>query len=120
MATELDDLTLHLDPSLYLPIRGTVYEIPAPSITEADRLRELIWAEALGPEDLHAEIVKVLGPAHAKMAADGVLSTERDHAGMTAIVHFGASPTLGRAYWEFEHLASKVDIAALLDRIKAD
>jgi hypothetical protein len=119
MATELDDLTLHLDPSLYLPIRGRVYEIPSPTIVESDRLRDLIWAEPLGADELHAEIVAVLGDAHQKMIDDGVLSAERDHAGMTAIVHFGASPTLGRMYWEFEHLAAKVDIGVLLDRIKA-
>ncbi|KQU30345.1 MULTISPECIES: hypothetical protein [unclassified Rhodococcus (in: high G+C Gram-positive bacteria)] len=114
MATELDDLSLHLDPSLYLPIRGTVYEITAPTITEADRIRELIWAKPLGAEELHDEIVTMLGASHAKMAADGVLSPERDHAGMTALVHFGASAILGRAYWEFEHLASRIDIAALI------
>lgn len=118
MATILDDLDLHYDPDLYLPIRGVVYRIPAPTISEADRLRQVAWS-TMDPEREHTEIVKVLGTAHSEMESAELPAPYRDHAGRTAIVHFGMSPELGRAHWTFAHLTARIDIEALIEEMAA-
>lgn len=128
MATLLDDLDLHYDPDLYLPIRGTVYRIEAPPIHEADRVRELVWTKNLDPRTEHAEIVKILGGigkdgkprtdgAYAQMAANEVPAPFVSHAGRTAIIHFGASPELGRAHWTFAYLTERINIDELIDNL---
>lgn len=117
MATVLTDLNEIYDPDLYLPIRGMVYRIPAPTIVEGDRLRTLVWDSELTPQELHDEIVKILGPAHQQMVDDEIPAPYRDHAGCTAIVHFGASTQLGREYWMFSFLGEMIDIDALITRL---
>lgn len=118
MATVLDDLDLHYDPDLYLPIRGVVYRIAAPSVSEADRLRTVVW-DKLDADAEHSEIVKVLGAAHQLMVDAEIPAPYRDHAGRTAIVHYGMSAEMGRAHWKFAHVTQRIDIAALIEEMKA-
>ncbi|MFI5778700.1 hypothetical protein [Nocardia sp. NPDC051570] len=115
----LRDLSEFYDPDLSLPIGGVIYKVKSPGITEADRLRLLIIDETLSAADEYDEIIKILGPAREQMARNGVADTMAMHAGRTALLHFGGSPSMGRANWQFAQLADFVDIQALLDS-KAD
>ena len=119
MATVLTDLDQIYDPDLYLPIRGMVYRIPAPTVDEADRLRDLIWEKKLHPQVLHQEIVKILGPAHQQMLEDELPVSFRNHAGRTAIIHFGASTEMGKHFWLFDHLTEIIDIDVLIEQLSA-
>ncbi|WP_280273372.1 DUF7426 family protein [Nocardia wallacei] len=111
----LRDLTEFYDPDLSLPIGGVVYKIKCPGINEADRLRTLIIDQTLTAAAEYDEIVKILGPAREEMARNDVPDTMAMHAGRTALLHFGGSPDLGRANWQFAQLADFVDLQALLD-----
>ena len=116
----LRDLTEFYDPDLSLPIGGVIYTITCPGISEADRLRLLVMDQSLTAGQEYEEIVKILGPAREEMAANGVPDTMAMHAGRTALLHFGASPDLGRANWQFAQLADFVDVQALLDAAADD
>ena len=105
------DLTEFYDPDLVLPIGGVEYRIPSPGIVEADRLRSIVLT-ALTAEQEHDEIVKILGPVRAQMAADGVPDTMAVFAGRTALMHFGGSPVLGQRYW---HTGELHDLAVDLE-----
>ncbi|KZM75743.1 hypothetical protein [Nocardia terpenica] len=111
----LRDLTEFYDPDLSLPIGGVLYKITCPGITEADRLRSLVADETLTTAQEYAEVVKILGPVREEMARNGVPDTMAMHAGRTALLHFGGSPDMGRAHWQFAQLADFVDIQAMLD-----
>ncbi|QIS18527.1 DUF7426 family protein [Nocardia terpenica] len=111
----LRDLTEFYDPDLSLPIGGVIYKITCPGITEADRLRSLVADETLTATQEYAEIITILGQAREEMASNGVPDTMAMHAGRTALLHFGGSPDLGRAHWQFAQLADFVDIQAMLD-----
>lgn len=121
MATRLDDLSQHFDPDLYLPIGGVIYQIAAPPIGEADRIRTKLWgpeAREFGPDEEWRECVKVLGAAYVEMLANEVPSRFVDHAGRTALIHFCSGPQgpeLGRAHWEFAHLAERIDVVKLME-----
>lgn len=117
MATVLTDLDQIYDPDLYLPIRGMVYRIPAPTVDEADRLRDLIWEKQLHPQVMHQEIVKILGPAQQQMLEDELPVSFRNHAGRTAIIHFAGSTEMGKHFWLFHHLTEVIDIDALIAQL---
>lgn len=57
------DLADHFDPGLKLPIRGKVYEIPAPNAHDGLRLRMLFQQQGIGLSDQGelAEIMRLLG-----------------------------------------------------------
>ncbi|MFI5778140.1 hypothetical protein [Nocardia sp. NPDC051570] len=116
----LRDLSEFYDPDLSLPIGGVIYKIKSPGISEADRLRLLILDETLSAAQEYEEIRKILGPAREEMARNGVPDTMAMHAGRTALLHFGGSPSLGRVNWQFAQLADFVDIQAVLDSSTAD
>jgi len=111
----LRDLSEFYDPDLSLPIDGVIYKIKSPGIREADRLRLLVLDDNLSAAQEYEEIRKILGPAREEMARDGVPDTMAMHAGRTALLHFGGSPSLGRANWQFAQLADFVDIQAVID-----
>ncbi|MHA4848564.1 hypothetical protein HYG77_04745 [Rhodococcus sp. ZPP] len=117
MATILTDLDEIYDPDLYLPIRGMVYRIPSPTVSEADRLAELIWKKKLHPQVMHEEIIKILGPAHDQMVEDELPAPFRNHAGRTAIIHFAVDVDMGRQFWLFDHLTEVIDIDVLIERL---
>jgi hypothetical protein len=123
MATRLDDLAQHFDPNLYLPIDGVIYQVPAPSIGEADRLRPLIWsskASEFGPDLEWRECVKILGSAYAEMVAHELPAPYVAHAGRTALLHFCSGPQgpeLGRAHWQFAHITERLDVVKLMDQL---
>ncbi|MGV9662577.1 DUF7426 family protein [Nocardia niigatensis] len=110
----LRDLTEFYDPDLSLPIGGRIYKIKSPGIREADRLRAIILDDSLTAAQEFAEIVKILGPAREEMAVNDVPDTMALHAGRTALLHFGGSPDMGRANWQFAQLADFVDIDAVM------
>ncbi|WP_067565799.1 DUF7426 family protein [Nocardia acidivorans] len=116
----LRDLAEFYDPDLSLPIGGVIYKVKSPGVTEADRLRLLVLDDTLSAAKEYDEIVKILGPAREEMARNGIPDTMAMHAGRTALLHFGASPSLGRANWQFAQLADFVDIQAVLDSSTAD
>lgn len=98
--TMLRDLNEIHDPHLYLPIRGKTYKIPAPSRAEHQRIKdEVVHNFDLSTEDQYAECEKVLGPALAEMEADDLPNPWIVHAGLTALMHFGISPTFGALQW---------------------
>ncbi|RJO69769.1 hypothetical protein D5S18_28110 [Nocardia panacis] len=111
----LRDLSEFYDPDLSLPIGGVVYKIKSPGIREADRLRLLIIDDSLTAAQEYEEIVKILGAARGDMARDGVPDTMAMHAGRTALLHFGGSPDMGRANWQFGQLADFIDIRDVID-----
>lgn len=126
MATRYDDLDQHYDPDLYLPIRSVLYQVPAPEISEVDRIRPYMWgpeAENFTPEMEQAEIEKILGPAYLEMAANHVPAPFVNHAGRTALFHFCSGPQgpeLGRQFWAFAHLNERIDSLKLLEFIRAE
>ena len=126
MATRHDDLDEHYDPDLYLPIRGVVYQVPAPSIGEVDRIRPFLWgpeAEKFGPDLEQAEIEKMLGPAYLEMTTNEVPAPYVNHAGRTALIHFCSGPQgpeLGRMHWAFAHLSERIDGPKLVAFMRAE
>ncbi|MFC9874881.1 DUF7426 family protein [Nocardia salmonicida] len=109
----LRDLTEFYDPDLQLPISGVTYRVRSPGIVEADRLRGLVLDD-LAPADEYREIVQILGTARDEMAANGVPDAMAMHAGRTALLHFGASPELGRYHWQLAQLGQILDAEELL------
>lgn len=121
MTTRLGDLAKHFDPDLLLPIGGTIYRVPAPSIGEADRIRPKLWgpeATTFGPDDEWRECVKILGTTYADMLVDGVPAPYVSRAGRTALIHFCSGPQgpeLGRAHWHLADLADRIDTVRLME-----
>lgn len=126
MATRYDDLDKHFDPDLYLPISGTVYQVPAPEIAEVDRIRPFLWGPEVDnftPEMEQAEIEKILGPSYAEMTTNHVAAPYVNHAGRTALFHFCSGPQgpeLGRQFWAFAHLNERIDAVKLLEFIRVE
>lgn len=100
-----------LDESLPLPIRGTVYRVPAPSAETGLRVQAIMQAAAVSADggrvdealladaaerDMYAD---VLGAAHAEMIAGGVTWPELKHAGITAMVWIIQDKDKAAAYW---------------------
>ncbi|MEU7163142.1 hypothetical protein AB0A70_00580 [Streptomyces morookaense] len=104
----LDEL---LDETLHLPIRGTVYTVPAPSAEVGLRTQSLVHAAAVaadggrvddqvltdaGERDLYAD---VLGTAYEQMVADGVPWPALKHAAITAMVWISQDKAAAERYW---------------------
>ncbi|QHB37244.1 tail assembly chaperone [Gordonia phage Gudmit] len=123
MATRLDDLSLHYDPDLYLPINGQIYQIKAPSIAEVGRLRPMLWgpkAIEFGPQEEWRECVKILGDAFFHMLNNDVPAPYVNHAGRTALIHFCSGPQgpeLGRAHWIFTGIGERLDMVKMLEHL---
>ncbi|MBH0778824.1 DUF7426 family protein [Nocardia bovistercoris] len=109
------ELTEFYDPDLLLPIGGVVYRVKCPTIGEADRLRRLIVDDSVTSDQELEEIIKILGPVRDEMAANGVRDTMALHAGRTALLHFGGTPSLGRANWQLGQLGDLLDMQSILD-----
>ncbi|WP_207842609.1 DUF7426 family protein [Williamsia soli] len=126
MATRYDPLEDHYDPDLYLPIGDVVYQIPAPSITEADRIRPFLWgpeADGYKPDAEQADAEKMLGPAYLEMTKNEVPAPYVNHAGRTALIHFCSGPQgpeLGRGHWVFAHLSERIDVQKLMKYMAAE
>ncbi|MFH8345012.1 hypothetical protein [Streptomyces sp. NPDC018045] len=100
-----------LDETLAIPIKGTVYTVPAPSaeiglrvqaITNAaavaadgGRVDETILSDA-AERDLFRD---VLGTAHRQMVADGVPWPALKHAAITAMVWIAQDQDAAEAFW---------------------
>ncbi|QRX90875.1 DUF7426 family protein [Streptomyces noursei] len=104
----LDEL---LDETIQLPIRGTVYTVPAPSAEVGLRTQALLNAAAVAADggrvdeqvlgdaaerDLYAD---VLGSAHAQMVADAVPWPALKHAALTAMVWITQDKAAAEKFW---------------------
>ena len=103
---KLGDLADHLDTDLVLPILGIDYRIPSPGITESDRLAMVVVDTTLTELQTHAEAVKILGTVRLDMADNGVPDPMAEHAGRTALVHFGMNARMAASYWRFAPLVA--------------
>jgi hypothetical protein len=107
------DLGEFFDPDLLLPINGKEYRIASPNAEAGLRLRTLFAAPdatTWSDDDELAEVMGLLGAtknddgewvggAWSEMAADGIAWPAIWHAGRTALMHFGMSPTLAEVHW---------------------
>lgn len=112
MAEQFGDLTEFLDPTLPLPIAGTVYEVPAVDAETGLRLQAL-WEAGVAAsqgEDVHgsAELDDLaerdlyrdaLGPAFEQMVAARVPWPWVKHAAQTAFVWNTAGRDAALAHW---------------------
>lgn len=103
------DLRDVFDPDLYLPIGGKKYRVPAPTMEQAERLKNLVLVEMDDEEEL-AEIRELLGPVTDELFADGVKWPEYRHFGRTAILWAGAGDQIAEAHWHYAQLGQLVDL----------
>jgi hypothetical protein len=106
------DLREVFDPDLYLTIGGKQYRIPAATMEQAERLKELVLAEVTEAQEL-AEIEELLGPVHDELLADGVKWPEYLHLGRTALLWAGAGDKAAEGHWHFAQLGQLVDLEKL-------
>lgn len=102
------------DPALTLPVRGTLYRIPAPTASEGLRLMRLATdsERGLSGADEIDEIARILGATWdekkgryrggvwSQMESDGLTWPELLHAGQTALVHFTLGSNAALVHWE--------------------
>ncbi len=100
------DLHEIFKPELRLPVGGREYTVPEPNAEDGSRLPELVSTN-IGVLQMADEALHYLTlPVVEEMIADGLKWTEILHCGRTAMVYFGHSPEMGRAYWQAASLAS--------------
>ena len=96
------DLSEFFDPDLRLPIRGKTYTITSPNAEQGIKIRALFAdpEETITNEVEYDTIRQLLGPVWDEMNADGVSWVETMHAGRTALMYYGISPSVGETHWE--------------------
>ncbi|MFI7168524.1 DUF7426 family protein [Rhodococcoides fascians] len=107
-----DNLSEFFDPDVLLPIRGKTYRIVSPNAAEGLRIRQIMASNGTfsDAEEL-TEVLTLMGASedpetgvwsggvYGEMDADGLSWAEIFHAGRTALMHYGLSPSLAQINW---------------------
>lgn len=120
----LKDLDEIFDPDLKLPIRGKMYTVAAPGPDLSAHLRKTVLDTGVTLQQQEDDALRTLGAeqndagdwsggVYSEMVADSLPWAIIQHAGKTAMVHYGFAPDMGEVYWHLSQLATSIDLDVL-------